>query len=232
MKEWADDDQPREKMLSQGKKSLSNAELLAILLRSGCEDASALDVAKQLLAMGQQSLVELSIKTPQELMQVKGVGSAKATGIAAALELGRRMSGESNRPERPVVNSSIDLFHHIAARIIDLSREEFWAIYLNNHNRILGTMRISEGGLTQTIVDVRLIFKGALELNAVSLAVAHNHPSGNLKPSTEDNRLTERIAKAGQLLNIRLIDHLIVAISADGTDSYYSYSDNGLIYAH
>ena len=227
IKEWDDDDRPREKMLRHGKKTLSNAELLAILLRSGVADTSAVDVAKQLLSAGGWSLVELSRKTPQELMRIKGVGAAKATGIAAALELGRRLASESSSPEKNVVGNSADVFHIISPRIIDLATEEFWAIYLNNSNRVVGTSRISAGGITQTTVDIRLIFKGAIELNAVALAVAHNHPSGSLKPSREDNLLTEKIAEAGRLLNIRLLDHIIVGIAAQGQTDYYSYRDMG-----
>lgn len=227
MKEWAGDDQPREKMLLQGKKALSNAELIAILLRSGSADKNALDIAKQLLSNESYSLTELSAKSPRELMKTKGIGLAKATSVAAALELGRRLAGENQRIDKDIIKNSSDIYSVIAEKISGQQTEEFWAIYLNNHHRVVGTHRISAGGLTQTTVDIRLIFKGAIELNATAIAVAHNHPSGHLKPSAEDNRLTQRIVDAGKLLDIKLLDHLIVGNGGLETLDYYSYNDNG-----
>ena len=227
MKEHAGDDQPREKMLHNGKKTLSTAELIAILLRSGTKEKNVLELATELMRNHGNSLTNMSLKTVPELMKTKGIGLAKATGIAAALELGRRLAGESQRPDKDIINSSVDLYNIIAEKISDQHIEEFWAIYLNKKHRVTGTLRISSGGLTQTTVDIRLIFKGAIENNATALAVAHNHPSGSLKPSVEDNQLTRRIVEAGQLLNIRLIDHIIVGTGGLDTNDYYSYNDNG-----
>lgn len=227
IKEWDSNDKPREKMLQHGKKNLSNAELIAILLRSGNAEHSALDLAKQLLSEHSNSLSALSLQTPQELMKTKGIKMAKATSIAAALELGRRLSGENQRADRDVVKTSADLYGIIAEKISGQPTEEFWAIYMNTRHRVVGTMRISAGGITHTAVDTRLIFKGAIEHNATTLAVAHNHPSGSLKPSPEDNQLTRRIAEAGKLLDIRLVDHLIVGNGGLNTNDYYSYNDDG-----
>lgn len=227
MKECAGDDLPREKMLRNGKKTLSNAELIAILLRSGSSQKNVLELSMELMRNHDNSLTNMSTKTVQELMKTKGVGLAKATSIAAALELGRRLAGEYQRPDRNVVKSSADIYRVVAEKISDQHTEEFWSIYLNNSHRVVGSQRISAGGLTQTVVDIRLIFKGALEHNATAIAVAHNHPSGSLKPSAEDNHLTRQIVEAGRLLNIRLLDHIIVGNGGLETNDYYSYNDDG-----
>ena len=227
MNECPDDDKPREKMKQHGKKTLSNAELLAILLRSGSAEKNVLEIAQEVLKRYGNSLTSMSMSTIQELMKIKGVGLAKATSISAALELGRRLASENQRPEKNIIKSSADLYSIFAKELSGQPTEEFWTLYLNNSHRIVGSHRISIGGLTQTAVDIRLIFKGAIELNATAIAVAHNHPSGTLKPSAEDNQLTLKIAEAGKLLNIRLIDHLIVGNGGLQTNDYYSYNDNG-----
>ena len=227
VKEWNEDDQPREKLLRQGRKSLSNAELLAILLRSGANETSVVSLAQRILSRAGNSLVTLSRTEAAVLMKEKGVGAAKATGILAAMELGIRLSNESMADKRHVINSTEDMFHYIAPKMIDLPVEEFWTVYLNNRNHVLGTHRIAQGGLTHTAVDVRLIFKGALECNAVALIIAHNHPSGSLRPSKDDDLLTQRVNEVGKLMQIRLHDHLIIGRDESGTENYFSYLEEG-----
>lgn len=227
MNDCATDDKPREKMERNGKKTLSNAELLAILLRSGSAERNVLELAQVLLKDNGNSLTILSQKSILELKKTKGIGLAKATSIAAALELGIRLASENQRPDKNVIKNSTDLYSVIAEKLSGRATESFWAIYLNNSHRLLDTQCISIGGITQTAVDIRLIFKRAVELSATAIAVAHNHPSGNLKPSIADNQLTQKIYDAGKILDIKLIDHIIIGNGGLHTNDYYSYSDNG-----
>ncbi len=227
VKQWADEDKPREKLLSQGKKQLSNVELIAILLRSGMKGKSVVDVAREVLDNAGNSLTTLSRMEYQQLNSIKGMAEAKSTTLMAALELGWRMQGEINSEKKTSINDSNDLFRYLMPRMIDLSHEEFWVVFLNIHNRILGCQRISMGGQVDTPVDLRILFRSALENRAVSIAVAHNHPSGSLKPSTADRRLTKSIAEAGRLLGIRLTEHIIIALGPDSRADYYSFHDNG-----
>ncbi len=230
VKEWATEDRPREKLILKGKKELSNAELVALLIGSGTEGQSAVDLAKEILQKSDNSLSELSRKSIKELTHnFKGIGKAKAIGITAALELGYRMLGEQNSQNECYIHDSQDCFNYISPSLIDLPIEEFWAIYLNNKNKILFKQRISSGGITDTAVDLRKLFSIALEKNAVSIAVAHNHPSGDLTPSRKDKELTKRISDAGAILRISLLDHLIVGIERSRRPSFYSFHDNGLI---
>lgn len=229
VKEWAEMDKPREKMLHHGKKMLSNAELLAILLRSGRADTDVVSMAQQIMQLADNSLVSLSRMEAAELMRIKGVAEAKATTILAAMELGLRLSSESRKASNNVISDSHSLFHYLSDRLVDQPVEEFWAVYLSTRNHVVGERRISVGGITQTVVDIRLIIKGALECNAVSMAIAHNHPSGRLVPSKEDIRLTERIAEAGRVMGIRLQDHLIIGYNEEGESSFYSFTDEGRI---
>lgn len=229
LKEWADEDKPREKMLAKGKKELTNAELIAILLRSGLQGKSVVEVAKEALTQANNSLTTLSQMEFSQLSKIKGVGKAKATTLMAALELGWRMQGETNRDKELIINNSKDLFIYMASLLVDLDHEEFWAVYLSNRNKVLGRQRISIGGQTHTSVDPRIVFRGALECKAVNLMVAHNHPSGSLKASTEDKSLTQRLFEAGKILDIKLLEHLIVGISPSGKPDYYSFHDNGLV---
>ena len=229
VKEWNDDDKPREKMLLLGKKELSKAELIAILLRSGLRGKTAVDVAKEILDVAGNSLTTLSQLDYNQLSSIKGVGAAKATTLLAALELGWRMQSEINDSKDLIVSDSTSLFNFMAHHLLDLDHEEFWAVYLSNRNKVIAKQRIAMGGQTDMAVDPRIIFRGALECKAVKLAVLHNHPSGNLRPSREDHRLTKTLTDAGNLLNIKLIEHLIVAIGADGQPDYFSFKDNGLV---
>ena len=230
MNKWEKADLPREKMLSQGKKSLSDSELIAILLRTGVKGTSAIDLAKSILHQAGGRLTELARLEVGDLQNNhKGLGMAKAVSVLAALELGNRMLKENSENRENTINNSDDLFHHIAPRIIDLPHEEFWAIYLTQRNKVSWEQRIGAGGLTQTTVDLRIIYRTALEHNAVSVAVAHNHPSGRLQPSQPDKELTRRIAEAGKLLHIKLIDHIIVGVLPSGKRDYFSFADNGLL---
>lgn len=228
LKEWADEDKPREKMLDKGKKSLTNAELIAILLRSGRQGKSAVDMAMEVLTSADNSLTTLSQMEFSQLSGIKGLGSAKATTLMAALELGWRMQGEMNGSRQPVINDSQGLFNYMVRMLADLDHEEFWAVYLSNRRKVLGRQRISMGGITATPVDIRIMLRGALECKATHLMVCHNHPSGDLKPSRDDKSLTERIKEAGNLLDIKLLEHIIIGIAPSGKPDYYSFHDNGL----
>lgn len=230
IKEWAEEDKPREKMLQKGKKELSNAELIGILLGSGTPDRSAVSLAKELLEGCGNSLSELSRKGITELMhKYKGIGSAKAVTVIAALELGYRLLNENRLDGGIFIHDSKDLFNYISHKLIDLPHEEFWAVYMNTRNKVLSHKQISTGGITDTPVDTRIIFKGALERNAVKIALVHNHPSGSLNPSGEDRKLTHRLVEAGKILNISIVEHIIVGIDYDNKPNYYSFFDNGLL---
>lgn len=229
VKEWSDEDKPREKMLAKGKKELSNAELLAILLRSGVQGKGAVDMAKEVLQQAGGSLTELSRLDYSQLGKIKGMGEAKATTLMAALELGWRMQSEINSDKELILKDSHDLFNYMAPLLADLDHEEFWAVYLSNRHKVLGRQRIAAGGITGTYVDLRVLFRGALEHKAVMLMVAHNHPSGLLKPSTEDRRLTKQIEEAGKLMQIQLLEHIILGITDLGKADYYSFHDNGMV---
>ncbi len=227
---WAKEDRPREKMLSMGKKSLTDSELIAILLRTGVTGTSAIDLAKQLLQLSNNSLTELSRMEINDLKKAhKGLGMAKAVTVIAALELGHRMMREAREIKEDIVRDSDDLFRYIGPSIWDLPNEEFWAIYLNQRNKVVRRLRIGSGGLTQTTVDLRIIFREALQYNAVAIAVAHNHPSGSLTPSNADKDLTRRIEQAGKVLSIKLVDHIIVGIPPEGQPAYYSFTEHGLL---
>jgi len=229
VKEWSNEDKPREKMLAKGKKELTNAELLAILLRSGVRGKGAVDMAKEVLQVAGGSLTELSRLEYSQLGKIKGMGEAKATTLMAALELGWRMQGEIASHKELIINDSRDLFSYLSPLLADLDHEEFWAVYLSNRNKVLGRQRITTGGLTGTYVDTRVLFRAALEHKAVAIMVAHNHPSGLLKPSTEDHQLTKQIEQGGKVLQIKLKEHMIIGITSTGQADYYSFQDNGLI---
>lgn len=229
LKEWADEDKPREKMLSKGKKELTNAELIAILLRSGLRGKSAVEVAKEVLTQSGNSLTTLSKLEFKQLSSIKGLGQAKATTLMAALELGWRMHGEIGNDKEVIINDSEALFTYMAPLLADLDHEEFWVVFLSNRGKVLGRQRISMGGMTGTPVDVRILFRAAIECKAVKLMVVHNHPSGSLKASQEDKTLTHRIAEGGKLLDINLLEHIIIAIGPSGKADYYSFHDNGYL---
>ncbi|MBR4561642.1 MAG: DNA repair protein RadC [Bacteroidales bacterium] len=221
IKDWAPDDQPREKMMSKGKTALSNAELLAILIRVGKEGMSAVDVARALLDSVGNDLIALSNLTIDDLTQHPGIGEAKAITIMAALELGKRRRGaEANLPTE--VKDSKDSFERFLPYIDDTRQEHFLVLYLNQSNHALKVECISNGGTTNVIADPKIIFKNALNLNATCIVLGHNHPSGNPRPSEDDRLLTKKFVAAGKLLDINVIDHIII-----GNERYYSFRDHG-----
>lgn len=223
IKNWAEDERPREKLLHKGAASLSDTELLAILINSGTRERSAIDLARDILKQAHNHLNELGRLSLKELQQTKGIGEARAITIAAALEIGkRRQLGEAL--QRPVINYSKDAAAIVVPLLCDLTHEAFYVLYLNQSGRLIRHEMISIGGLTGTIADTRIILKNALLNNANQLMIAHNHPSGNLQPSTADKKLTQRIKDAAELMEIKLIDHIIVA----GT-KYFSFADEGLM---
>lgn len=224
IKSWAEEDRPREKLLLKGKKQLTDAELLAIILGSGNRDESALGLAKRILQAYAADLNELGRSSIRELTErFNGVGEAKAISIIAALELGQRRKLLSLQ-NRPLISSSKEAYLALAPLLMDLDTEEFWILLLNQANRMIGREKISAGGLAITSVDSRVVFKKALECNATSIVLCHNHPSGNLRPSQSDLDLTQRMRKAGEQLEILVQDHLIVSEAG-----YYSFSDEGII---
>lgn len=229
VKEWADEDRPREKMFNHGKKQLTNAELIAILIRTGIPGKSAVDVAKEILTANGNSLTALSRLDFAQLNAFKGMALAKSATLMAALELGWRMQGEINSTKNTVIESSADCFNILVRQLADLDHEEFWAVYLNLKNRMLAIQRIAMGGQVDTPVDLRILFRYALECKAIKIMVAHNHPSGHITPSREDQKLTKCIKDAGNILGISLIDHLIIGIEPSGHVTYYSFHDQGLL---
>ena len=223
IKAWNEDDRPREKLLLKGRVALSDAELIAILIGSGNRDESAVGLSQRIMASVENNLSELGKTSVAQLKQFKGIGQAKAITIVAALELGRRRRGQEAL-ERAKISSSESVFELLQPVIGDLPHEEFWAIFLNNGNKVLQTLQLSKGGITGTIVDVRLSLKMALQLGAVGMILAHNHPSGTLKPSQADKQLTKKFKLAGESLDIKVLDHLIITEKA-----YFSFADEQLL---
>jgi DNA repair protein RadC len=221
---WAVEDRPREKMSLKGKNALSDAELIAILLGSGNREDSAVEVAKKILKSVDNNLNALGELTLKDLQKTRGIGEAKAITIAAALELGLRRQA-SLALERPQIRSSIDAFHIMAPLLMDLAHEEFWFIALNRANKVVGKVKISSGGLSGTVVDSKKLFQRALEFERISaLVLCHNHPSGNLKPSESDIELTKKLVGAALLLDMKVLDHIIIAGSG-----YMSFADSGYL---
>lgn len=219
----AKDDRPREKFLLKGKNSLSDSELLAIVMGSGNKEESALELARRILASVDHNWNQLSLLSIKELMKFKGVGKVKALSIATALEIGRRRTGQ-DIPEKIVISNSNDAYKILESQLSYLRTEEFWGVFLNQSNKVILISQLTHGGISQSIVDIRILFKTALDHFATGIIIAHNHPSGSLKPSREDISVTQRIKEAGKLMNIQLLDHLIIT-----QNSYLSFSDEGLI---
>ena len=220
---WAVEERPREKVMANGIQYLSNAELLAILLGSGTRHMTAVELARQILIDAGNNLQELGRQGVGELVRIKGVGPAKATSILAAIELGRRRAGEQHS-EKVAVKSSETVYKLFHPLMGDLEHEEFWLLMLNRANRVLGKYKVSQGGLSGTVIDTRIILKKALDNLASSIIVCHNHPSGNKQPSDADVKITEKLKKAAEMLEIKLLDHVIIA-----DKSYFSFADEGLI---
>ena len=223
IKDWAEDDRPREKLRDKGAQQLSNAELLAILLGSGTKTETAVDVAKRVLSIAKNDLKELGKKTLADFILVKGIGEARAITIMAALELGRRRQSERGEEAGKItgVSDVADIFIPLLG---DLTHEEFWVLFLNRSHRVIEKRRVGQGGLSATVVDSRLIAKLAIGNLASSVVVVHNHPSGNLQPSENDKQITSKLRDALNLFDITLVDHLIVS-----NTSYYSFAEEGLL---
>ena len=219
---WSEDDKPREKLMLKGKSVLSDAELIAILIGSGSRNESAVDLSKKILASVDNNLNALGKVSISQLMNFKGIGEAKAISIIAALELGRRRRAEEVVELKKVTSSKV-IFEIMQPIIGELPHEEFWIIYLNNSNKVISKSQLSKGGITGTLVDIRIVFKTALEMGATALILCHNHPSGTLVPSEADKQITRKLKLAGESLEIKVLDHLIVTEA-----SYYSFADEGI----
>ncbi len=223
IKNWSLDDQPREKLRDKGQSSLSDAELIAILIGSGNKSESAVDLSKRILASTDNNLNALGKLSLKQLMKFKGIGEAKAISIAAALELGRRRRGETALRNNKIT-SSASVFELMQPVLGDLQHEEFWIVYLNNSNNVIQKTQLSKGGITGTLVDVRLVLRHALEFGATGLILVHNHPSGTLKPSEADKQLTQKLSSAAHSLDIKVLDHLIITQKA-----YFSFADANIL---
>jgi DNA repair protein RadC len=223
IKDWAKDDRPREKLLRKNPSVLSDSELLAILIQHGTREKNAIELAKDILRLGKNNLNELGKISLQEMMRIKGIGEAKAIKIVAALELGRRRQA-ALPSDKPTVKSSKDIATYLQALLRDLPYEVFAVVFLNRANRINHFEVLSEGGITGTIADPRVILKRALQEDAVSLILCHNHPSGSLQPSRADEELTRKIKEAAKYLDISILDHIIVSETG-----YFSFADEGLL---
>ena len=223
IKNWSQDDQPREKLRDKGKLTLSDAELVAILIGSGNRNESAVDLCKRILASVDNNLNVLGKVSLKHLMEFNGIGEAKAITITAALELGRRRKFE-DEVKQEKITSSRDVYDIMQPVLGELSHEEFWVIYLNNSNKVLQKQQLSKGGITGTLVDVRLVLKQALEVGATALVLCHNHPSGTLKASEADKKITQNLKTAGLSLDIKVLDHIIVTEKA-----YFSFADETIL---
>ena len=223
IKSWAEEDRPREKMLAKGKEALSNAELIAILIGSGNNKESAVDLSRRILNDRNDNLIELSRLSINDLMKYKGIGEAKAVSIVAALELGRRRRF-SEALEKPSIKNSKIAYECFYAHLSDLDHEQFWIMLLNNANKVIRLEKIGVGGMTGTTADPKKIFKCALENNATSVMLCHNHPSGNIMPSNADKQITNNLVNAGKFLEIKILDHIII-----GNDNHFSFADEGLL---
>jgi DNA repair protein RadC len=219
---WAEDDRPREKFLLKGKSSLSDSELLAILIGSGSRNESAVQLCQRILAASENNLSTLGKMSIAQLIQFKGIGEAKAIAIAAALELGRRRRAEE-AVELKKISSSKAVFDIMQPIIGELPHEEFWVLYLNNSNKVIYKGQLSKGGITGTVVDIRLIFKMAFEQSATAIILTHNHPSGKLMASDADLKITKRVKEAGQTLEIQVLDHIIIT-----ENGYLSFQDENI----
>lgn len=223
IKSWAEEDRPREKLMDKGRQILSEAELIAILIGSGSKNETAVELSKRILSTVENNLNELGKLSVKELTKFKGIGEAKAISIVAAMELGRRRK-DTDTIKRDKITTSNDAYLIMRSNMLDLPHEEFWLLILNRANAVIKKELISRGGVSGTVVDTKIIFKTAVEHYASSLIICHNHPSGNLKPSEADIKITKNIKEAGRIMDIPLIDHLII------TDSgYYSFADEGMI---
>lgn len=222
IKSWAEDDRPREKLMLKGRASLSDAELVAILIGSGNSEESAVELSRRILKQAGDNLVELSRMNLNELMSFKGIGEAKAISIVAAMELGKRRRSSEARI-RKVIRSSQDAFECIYSEVTDLDYEKFWVVLLDQANQVIRISEVSEGSVSGTVADPKKIFRLALEGNASSIILCHNHPSGQLKPSEQDIKITEKLKQSGEMIDLKVLDHLII-----GHDKFFSFRDEGI----
>ncbi|MEQ6119092.1 DNA repair protein RadC [Reichenbachiella sp. MALMAid0571] len=223
IRNWAEEDRPREKLLMKGKAALSEAELIAILLGSGTRSISAVELAKQLLSAVDNDLNKLAMLSVKELIKFNGIGEAKAINIISALEIGRRRK-DTLYQEQPKIQSSKQIYELMKPELLDLDHEEFWVVFLNRTNKVLKKEQCSSGGISGTVVDSRLIYKKAIEERACSIILVHNHPSGNLKPSQADIDLTKKMKDSGKILDIPVLDHIIFA-----NNGYFSFTDESIL---
>ena len=223
IKNWSVEDRPREKLLSGGTQNLSDAELIAILIGSGTKSFSAVDLARQILHLAGNNLDKLGKCSVSDLKKLKGIGEARAISIVAALELGRRRKTTGINDEIKITGS-VDIYNLMHPILSDLTYEEFWVVFLNRSNKVKSKHKISQGGITGTVTDIRLILKTALESLATSMILCHNHPSGNLQPSDADISITRKLKESSSLMDISLLDHLIIA-----GRGYFSFADENLI---
>lgn len=223
IKDWALEDRPREKLLSKGLSSLTDAELIAILIGSGIKNESAVELAKKILKAVKNNLNELGKLTVEDLMASKGIGEARAITIIAALELGRRRK-RADIMEKKKISGSKDVFEFFQPVLADLPYEEFWILLLNRSNKIIKKFKISQGGISGTVIDVRMILKNAIEKLASSIILCHNHPSGNLQPSEADKKITTKLKDAAMIMDMQVLDHLIIT-----DNSFYSFADEGIL---
>lgn len=223
IKNWATEDRPREKMLEKGRETLSDAELIALLIGSGNSNESAVDLSRRILRGVDDNLIQLSQLNINDLTRYNGIGKAKAVSILAALELGRRRRFAEASTQTFIKNSK-DAFEYFYMRMADIEHEQFWVMLLNPANKVIKLAKVSDGGINGTSADPKRIFKIALENNATAMMLCHNHPSGNVLPSDHDKVLTRNIINGGKLLEIKILDHIII-----GIDKYFSFADSGLI---
>lgn len=223
IRNWAEDERPREKLLLKGKSALSDAELLAILISSGSKEESAVDLCKRILNSVKNNLVELSKLDVKSLSKFKGIGEAKALSVVAALELGRRRRA-ADPLQKPSISTSRDAYEIVQSLVGESQYEQFWILLLNRANKVIRKENISDGGTTGTVADPKRIFKIAVDYNACYIILAHNHPSGNLSPSEDDIKLTRKIQQSGDLLDIKILDHIIA-----GDNNYFSFADEGMM---
>ena len=223
IKDWAEADRPREKLLAKGKGALSDTELIAIIIGTGSPEESAVEVSRKILGSAGNDLQELGRLSVKDFLKFKGIGEAKAISIVAALELGRRRR-EAAGLKKEQINTSKDAVEIFQPHMADLQHEEFWVLYLNRANGIIKKQHISSGGVTGTVVDARIIFKHALDCLASSIILCHNHPSGNRQPSESDIKLTKKLKEGGNLIEVAVLDHIIIS-----EKSFYSFADEGII---
>jgi DNA repair protein RadC len=223
IKNWAADDRPREKMVAKGPAALSNSELLGIIINNGNKEKSAVSIAKEILKLSHDNLSELGKMSLKELQKVKGIGIAKAITITAALELGKRRHTEDIF-DRKIIRNSKEIAEYLKINLKDYRHEVFAVLYLNRANKIKSFQIISSGGLTGTVADPRIILKRAIEEEATSIILTHNHPSGSLRPSKADEDITNKIIQAATYLDIKVMDHIIVS-----EEGYFSFADEGLL---